>query len=68
MIISGLKNDFVGINHDDSIDPVLGLSETILPSVLQATTLTAQPVFPIMSASNQRVCELPAYVCVCKHA
>lgn len=53
------ETDFVTINHDDSIDSLLWLSEMILPTVHQANTryfrLTAQPVFPIMSASNESV-------------
>lgn len=61
MIISGLKNDFVRVNRDDSIDPLLGLSEAI-------SAIFRSPhgqFLPIMSASNQCVCELPAYACVC---
>lgn len=42
MIISGLKNDFVRVNRDDSIDPLLGLSEAI-SAILP---LTARPVSP----------------------
>lgn len=49
----------VSINHDDNIDRLLRLSGMILHSVHQANAhylrLTAQSVFPIMSARNQPV-------------